>query len=269
MRIFAALAPAVICASQAFAQVQDQPQPDPREAYVRANLDADGAAIVSGLNRFTLDSHAQARSESGDVAISPASISTAFGLAYAGARGKRLTRLRPSCTTRMWPTFTSAFGALLRTMDLHQNGRTLTVNNAIWLQDGLKVRPEYVDSVHRNYGAGLQWIDYRRAPEAARAKINAWVESKTKGRIRNLLLKDNVTRQTRSVLVNTIYFKADWADPFNKEATKDEPFTLASENRVARPLMHRRLEVAYANRARSRPSHCLTGRRDGNGVPPP
>jgi serine protease inhibitor len=249
MKFVSALALVLLWASPIAAEVPGEPQPEPKEAYVPARLNSDGDAIVSGLNRFTLDLYAQARSEGGDLAISPASVSTAFGLAYAGARGKTAEEIASVLRYPSLADFHPSFGALLRTMDLHQNGRTLAVNNAIWLQEGLKVRPEYAELVHDNYGAGLQRVDYRHHSEAARAKINAWVERQTNNRIRNLLSKENVTRGTRSVLVNTIYFKADWADPFYKEATKDKPFTLASGRRIARPLMHRRLDVGYAQQS--------------------
>ena len=51
------------------------------------------------------------------------------------------------------------------------------------------------------------------------------------------------------MLVNTIYFKADWAEPFRKAATKSENFTLASGATVKRDLMHRQDHYAYAEQA--------------------
>jgi serpin B len=248
MKLIATLAPVLLCASPVTAQTPAELQLDPKEEFIPARLDAAGDAIVSGLNDFTFDLYSDVRGEKGDLAVSPASVSTAFGLAYAGARGRTAEEIATVLRYPKLTDFHSSFGALLRTMDLHQNGRTLAVNNAIWLQEGLKVRPEYVNLVQRNYGAGLQRVDYRGNPEGARAKINAWVEGKTNNRIRNLLSKENVTDKTRSVLVNTIYFKADWADPFNKAATKEQPFTLASGRRISRPLMYRRLDVAYAEK---------------------
>jgi serpin B len=245
MKFIVGVSALLLCACPAAAQIYD-PKPDPKEEWVPVKLDADGPAIVVGMNRFGFDLYAKLREERGDVVVSPASISTAFGLAYAGARGSTAKEIASVLHYPTTPDFHRSFGTLLRTMDLHQNGRTLTVNNAIWLQQGLKVRPEYVALVDRDYGAGLQWVDYRGNANAARDKINRWVESKTNDKIRNLLTPLDVTKETRSVLVNTAYFKADWEKPFEKAKTKNERFTMASGARVLRPLMHNRGEFHYA-----------------------
>jgi serpin B len=228
------------------AAAQDDPPPDPQEAFVPATLDADGKAIVAGANRFGLELYAELRGAGGDLAISPASISTAFGLAYAGARGSTATELAGVLHYPPVGDLHAAFGGLLKTMDLRRNGRTLNVNNALWLQEGLKLKPDYLSLVERHYGAGLQWVDYRRDCEAARQRINRWVEAKTNNRIRGLLQAPNLTPDTRSILVNTVYFKADWAVPFDPRASKDGDFTLASGTKAKARLMHRKLDIPYA-----------------------
>jgi serpin B len=237
---------AAILAIPAWAQDADEPAPDPKEIFVPAKLDDSGKAVVGGLNRFGLDLYGKVRSESGDLAISPASISTAFGLAYAGAKGGTAAEIAAVLHYPQVDDFHGSFGALLKTMRLGQKGRTLSVNNALWLQHGLKVRPDYVSLVERHYGAGLQWVDYRADREGARQRINQWVEAKTNNRIRGLIQPANLKDDTRSILVNTVYFKADWAAPFDKRATKDGDFTLASGRKISRPLMQRKLEIGYA-----------------------
>ena len=36
---------------------------------------------------------------------------------------------------------------------------------------------------------------------------------------------------TRLVLVNAVYFKGDWAKPFNKQHTVERPFKVSKVNR--------------------------------------
>ena len=227
---------------------EEEPKPDPNEEYVPATLDADGASIVSGMNDFGAELYGDLSSARGDVAISPASISTAFGMAFAGARGRTADEIASTLNYPKVADFHASFGSVLRTMELRRNGRTLSVNNALWLQENSPVQPDYEALIKRNYGAGLQRVDYKANSEAARKQINAWVESKTNDKIRNLLSSQNVTRKTRSVLVNTVYFKADWADPFDKSETRPEDFTLANGNRVKRDLMHRQGNFLFAEK---------------------
>jgi serpin B len=242
----AMLAFVVPSAATAGQDIEDE-QVDPADAFIPAKIEADGKRIVDGLNRFGSEIYSKMMGEKGDLAISPASISTAFGLAYAGARGKTADDI---AATLHYPTdiadFHKSYGQLLGTMQLSAKGRTMAVNNAIWLQHGLPVRDEYLALVDRNYGAGLNRVDYVGDPEAARLAINGWVESKTNDKIKELLTCDDITKDTRSVLVNTIYFKADWADPFDKAATKIEPFKVSSGKPVDLPLMHQRNSYNYA-----------------------
>jgi leukocyte elastase inhibitor len=219
---------------------------NPNEEVVPAKLDADGQAVVKGLNQFGFELFGKLQHEKGDLAVSPASVSTAFGLAHAAAKGRTANEIAATLHYPEVGDFNAAFGGVLRTMDLHRNGRTLTVNNAIWLQEDLPISTSYRQLVERNYGAGIQRVDYRTDPDAARLKINAWVESKTNDKIKNLLIPGNVTPATRSYLVNTIYFKADWADPFSMDSTKAEDFTLASGKTIKRDLMHQQGNFALA-----------------------
>jgi len=54
--------------------------------------------------------------------------------------------------------------------------------------------------------------------------INGWITEKTKDKIKDVLT-DDIVRESASFLVNTIYFKAGWSQPFSETATKTEDFT--------------------------------------------
>lgn len=237
-------------AQNAWAQAVDEGQESTAERHVPASLDADGKVVVAGLNAFSADMYHALIGEKGDMVISPASISTAFGLAYAGAKGKTAAEI---AATLHYPgtvaNFHASFGALLATMHLESNGRTLAVNNAIWLQQGLPVRESYQSLVERYYKAGLKRVDFESNSGSALLAINGWVEENTHNRIRNFLSSAEVNSGTRSVLVNTVYFKADWARPFNESETRTEPFKLTSGSTKNLPLMHQRNDFAYAEQS--------------------
>src|SRR5262249_48161499 len=71
----------------------------------------------------------------------------------------------------------------------------------------------------------------------ARKTINAWVERETQDKIKELLKPNTLTGGTRLVLTNAIYFKGDWDSKFDKQLTKEAPFTLADGKKVKVPLM--------------------------------
>ena len=54
---------------------------------------ADQTEAVKGSNAFAVDLYAQLSKQPGNLFFSPESISTAFGMAYAGARGPTATQM--------------------------------------------------------------------------------------------------------------------------------------------------------------------------------
>jgi serpin B len=64
------------------------------------------------------------------------------------------------------------------------------------------------------------------------------VAGHTAKKIPELLKAGVITPLTRLVLTNAVYLKAPWAKPFEKSATRPEPFQLAPDNAVDVPFMH-------------------------------
>ena len=89
----------------------------------------------------------------------------------------------------------------------------------------------------KEYGAGMRTVDFRSAYEAARQLVNQWTAHETHDRIPTILPPGSVDASTRLVLVNALYFKAPWSDPFEKTATSQKPFTRADGSRVQVPMM--------------------------------
>jgi serpin B len=85
-------------------------------------------------------------------------------------------------------------------------------------------------------------VDFN-SPEATEI-INAWVREQTADRIKNLF--DQLGAETKVVLANAVYFKADWARSFAPGATTTESFTRADGSTVRAPMMHQESELRYA-----------------------
>ncbi|NWI72725.1 SPB6 protein, partial [Dryoscopus gambensis] len=86
--------------------------------------------------------------------------------------------------------------------------------------------PSFIESSEKSYHAGLEQTDFLHAWEDSRKQINGWVEERTEGKIQNLLAEGILNSLTRLVLVNAIYFKGNWEEPFNKGSTTERPFQI-------------------------------------------
>ncbi len=123
----------------------------------------------------------------------------------------------------------------------------LRVANALWCAETFPFRKEFLVVLDEAYGAAANAIDFKRDPEAARARINRWVEQQTNDRIRELLAQGTVTPCTVLVLTNAVYFKGNWADEFNKSRTKEADFTLSDGTGATVMMMAApKLEARYA-----------------------
>ena len=116
----------------------------------------------------------------------------------------------------------------------------IRVANALWGEKTYPFDPNYVKTISTHYdtGGGVFPVDFENNFEAERLKINGWVEEQTNDLIKDALPKGSLTRNTRLVLTNAIYFKGDWSVPFKEENTKDSDFTLSGGDKQQTPIMH-------------------------------
>jgi serpin B len=203
------------------------------------------AKVVAGNIAFALDLYAKIREQKGNLFLSPFSISTALAMTSAGARGNTLDEMQKALHLPEKPH--AAFGELLKKINAAgaKGKYELTTANAIWAQQGFPWRAEFTDLVNKNYGAGFMPVDFAGKPEAARQRINAWVEKETKEKIKELIPAGVIDALTRMVLTNAIYFKGNWASQFKKSNTKDQPFHLDGGTKAEVPLMHQAGTYSY------------------------
>lgn len=249
----AAFASAYLYSSPVAAQDIEEASPAAAEAAIEptisVSLKSDAQALVESTNAFSLDLLREADARDDNLIISPASVSTAVGFAYRGAVGDTASQLK---TVMRYPFDPEqnlrANGALMTTMSLSAKGRDLRTANAIWLQEGMPFEEPFEQDMTAYAKAGIERADFRADPEAARQLVNRWVEGATIGNFDELLERGIVTTKTRAVLVNAVWFKADWQFPFNKEATRSEPFTAIDGSISTTSLMHQRGRFAAFRR---------------------
>jgi len=224
--------------------------------------DGEVADLVGGANAFALDLyHAVTQDFDGNLIYSPYSISLAFSMAYAGARGETAAQMAQVFHFLPPEAQHPAFNVLDQRLSSLGQGPTaqeeetrfqLSVANALWGQQGFPFAQPFLETLAQHYGAGLRVVDFQRAPDATRAAINGWVARQTNDRIQQVLSPESITPDTRLILANAIYFKAAWLYFFSQSATQDGPFTLLDGSQVTVPLMRQRARMAYAEGERYR-----------------
>ena len=137
-----------------------------------------------------------------------------------------------------------------RSLGKGDDGFALYIANSFWGQVGHGFLPTYLDTLALNYGGKVREVDFRTRTEDARQRINDWVYEATEGRIEDLIAPDAIGSFTRLVLVNAVYFRAEWEHPFEERATRPGPFFSLNGEEVKVPMMHQTGLVKWFNYSR-------------------
>jgi serpin B len=158
--------------------------------------------------------------EAGNVAISPHSVAVALNLAAYGARG----RTREEIEAVVGDAGKPVDGGQLE----DDRWVELSSANRLFGQQGLAWQPDLEEL--------LTVVDYGDS-DAARAVINEWTSGQTHERIPEIVPEGVLDEETLLVLVNALYLKAAWMDPFRETSTTDADFHLADGSVVQVPTM--------------------------------
>jgi len=224
-------------------------------APAKPATDAAVESVVNSDRQFALDLYALLASDAeGNLFFSPYSISTALSMAYAGAQGDTATQLAsalhvsPDTEPPAWHDGRNSVELALAAERPVASGFVplkLEPTNAIFGQHDFNFEADYLRILAADYGAGLQGVDFTTQPDAARELINRWVKARTAERIPELLPAGAVDSSTLAVLVNAIYFKANWSNQFYPQSTTDQPFFRLDGSQVSAALMHQGLMTGY------------------------
>ncbi len=202
--------------------------------------DADVSSLVDGNNAFALSLYRSLEATDGNLAFSPYSISLALAMTYAGARGETGSQMAQALhytlpQDRLHPAFNRLDLALAHAgqpASQDEHPLKLKIANAVWAEQTFSFLQQYLDLIALNYGAGVQLADFANQPQAVRQQINNWVSDQTEKKIEDLIPDGALDKSTKMVLVNALYFKADWQNPFDPNNTHDAPFTLLDGSQV-------------------------------------
>ena len=202
--------------------------------------------LVEANTAFALQLYGKLRSTEGNLALSPYSISSALAMTYAGARGDTARQMEQ--TLHFDPSKTGLhelFGRLDAALKAAQGSNELSIANSLWPQEKYPFREEFLNLLKRDYGATVTPLNYEREAEPARARINQWVDDKTRHKIAEIIGPGVLNALTRMVLVNAIYFKGTWATPFPESATQPDKFYAQPDTTITVPFMHQRGHFSY------------------------
>jgi serpin B len=219
------------------------------------------AQAAAAVNAFGADLYTRLAGDgSANLVCSPTSIALALAMTRAGAAGATAAEMDqvlhvadvgadPAALHLGMNSLTTELEARSGTFDVMGQPATvqLSIANSLWGQDGIAWVETFLDLLATQYGAGMRLVDYMADTEGARQAINAWVADETEDRIPELLGQGTITPDSRLTLVNAVYLKAPWLEPFPESQTTQTPFTTVAGSAVEVAMMRTRRSLPYAS----------------------
>ncbi|NEQ41269.1 MAG: serpin family protein [Okeania sp. SIO3I5] len=201
--------------------------------------------LVSANNQFAFQLFSEIhKSQSNEnIFISPSSIAIALSMTYNGASGKTQEAMAKTLNFQgmSLEEVNQANKELATLLDSLNPEIELDIGNSIWAKKGISFDPSFLQRNQYFYQSKVSEIDFDhpQTPDI----INNWVKDCTEGKIDQII--DKLEPDSVMVLLNAIYFKADWEQEFSEKSTKELPFYLLNGRQKKHPIMFQSSEHLY------------------------
>src|SRR5271168_2568580 len=184
-----------------------------------------------------------AGSSKGNTVVSPYGAFSLLSLLVNGAGGNTKAEMLKmlGASVESLNDLNAANKLACQSLNANEKNLKLSVANAIFVDKGFPILPEFTKLATNTYFASTELVDFND-PQAV-TSINSWVNEKTHGCIPTIL--DRLMRGDSVVLLNAVYFKGRWLHTFEKEGTQPEPFHLLGGTEKKVSMMHREGRISY------------------------
>lgn len=175
--------------------------------------------------------------------FSPISLNMALGLIEAGADGKTKAQINSYLRIENFGNFADfaesyidrARSLTFESDDKEKSTNALEIANSFWADNAFPFKDEYKQRVSDKFGAEVKNLDFADKENTIK-EINGWVSEKTHKMIPSILL--DYGTETKTVLVNTVYFESAWLEKWDFSEEKKENFWLSNGKSKELPLMY-------------------------------
>ncbi|XP_031616653.1 thyroxine-binding globulin-like [Contarinia nasturtii] len=194
--------------------------------------------ITNGISNFAWDFYRQCiNATSGNMIISPFSVTTALSLLLQGSNGETSEQIRNGLhLIDNKIVIADHFSKHFELLENAAENTTLSMVNQIYVQQGLHLSGHFQEIAIEKFRSGIELIDFANKDNAVQT-INDYVEKKTFGKINNLIESKTLDSDTRMVLINAIYFHGDWMYQFNENDTHKGAFFISETENITVDFM--------------------------------
>lgn len=201
----------------------DEPKPE-NNSYQPIETSRSQSDIVMAQNDFAFRLFNKSM-KNGNNVISPLSVSMAMSMAANGAKGDTYEEISKvlGFEGMSIDDVNSLNRLLCERLPIADKNTRLSIANSMWLDNGFPVLKTFKDGVSASYDAHIENLDL--ASPKSLNRINNWVSDNTYGEIPKFFSGESPHgADACMLLINTLYFKSIWSNPFSKQDTKKWEF---------------------------------------------
>ncbi len=204
------------------------PPPDP----VQTGMEVHPPESPERVEHFAVITAAELLSGEENFCYSPISLYLALSMAATGAAGETQGQMYAVLGASDTETLSNDCAALYANLYRDGEDTKLYLANSVWTAQGVLPKEEYVRRLEEKFSAEAFSVDF--SDGKTNQRMTDWVKERTQG----LLAPEfQTSSQTVEVLLNTIYYKNAWYEPFYEGATETGDFTVSGGGTVQAPFM--------------------------------
>lgn len=180
-----------------------------------------------------------------NVLISPASVYLALGMTYNGADTETRQAIIETLSAAglSEEEFNAACRDYISILQTMGDKTELSVANAIWYRQGFNPDKSFLQKNADYFAAEAKALDFSKLESLE--IINNWVKDETRGTIDKII--DEIDPAVVMYLMNAVYFKSDWQEPFDAADTVESQFH-GINGPITAKFMNRTGEMDYINK---------------------
>lgn len=187
------------------------------------------------------------KTTSGNIIISPFSVAMALSLLSQATNGTTFDEIRTGLHLNMDKiTIADQFHQYYGSVEKSAGQSKLMIANQIFVQQVIPLNTDFQEVAIKQFFSGIESVNFRSNVDTANT-INNYVKRKTNEKIQEIVQPEMFDDRTVVFLVNTIYLKSKWAEPFDKRATFKEYFYINETEKVVVDFMtgYRKCSMAF------------------------
>lgn len=214
------------------------------------SLVGNDAAINNGINKFSFEffnkvaqGSANEQIDGENITVSPLGAALCLGLQANALDDSGTAQLVEMFGAKSLEEYNTYCQKLMRFLPYDRwKSSELILANSAWLSNKYTFNQTFENDLNNYFNAEVYNVDF--SSSASQANMDLWCSMKTKGTINESPIK--IDSSNYYVLLNAMYFNANWDEPFAAKNTKNADF-YGTKGTQTVSMMHNTFNAQYAS----------------------